>query len=497
MPEKGHYLAIIDAGTTGARSVIFDPQGNLKAMSYKEYPEKRQPPGVSEQDPPMWWSSSASTMKEVLKKASISPKEIAALSVSTQRATTIAVDKDGNHLLPGITWMDSRTSPLIEPLKKKITRPTGWWTNSSLSKILWIKENHPGIFEKTYKFIQVDAYLYHKLTGKIVTDYSNAIYGIIDTNTMSWSQELADAAGVPIDKWPDIHAPGTPLGEVTSRAAEETGLIAGLPVIMGGADVQCSALGLGMTGPGPAKATTGTGTFVVTVLEGKPIFDPGGNLFTNPYVIKDKWILEGALPGTGLLLKWFKDQFSTYEVNKAKESKIDPYDFLVEEAKSIDACAGGLLIVPLFTFAKGAIHGLSFGHTRKHIARAILECNAFAIRFYLTLMETMKMKSSEIRVDGGGSKSNLWNQIICDVNGKTVVVPKVTEGSSLGAAILAATGASIYKSVDEAIKNMVHFVDKKEPDRECLKAYNKMYTTFQNLLMTTYLGKRVTGEITL
>jgi sugar (pentulose or hexulose) kinase len=110
-------------------------------------------------------------------------------------------------------------------------------------------------------------------------------------------------------------------------------------------------------------------------------------------------------------------------------------------------------------------------------------------------METMKAKCNEIRVDGGGSKSSLWNQIICDVNGKTVVVPKVTEGSALGAAILAATGVSTYKSVDEAIKNMVHFVDKKEPDKECLKAYNKMFTTFQNTVMTTYLSKRLTGDI--
>ncbi|WXG47486.1 MAG: FGGY family carbohydrate kinase [Candidatus Atabeyarchaeum deiterrae] len=495
MPEKGHYLAVIDVGSTGARSAIFDPQGNLKGMSYKEYPEKRQPPGVSEQDPPMWWSNATSTMKEVLKKTNTVPKEIAALCVSTQRATTVAVDKDGNHLIPGITWMDSRTSPSIEPLKKKITRPTGWWTNSSLSKILWIKDNHPGIFNKTYKFIQVDGYLYHRLTGKIVTDYSNAIYGIVDMNTMSWSQELADTAGVPMEKWPDIYPSGTVLGEVTGKAAEETGLTAGLPVVMGGGDVQCSALGLGITGPGPAKATTGTGTFVVSVLEGKPVFDPGGNLFTNPHVLKGKWILEGAMPGTGLLLKWFKDQFSTFEVNKAKENKVDPYDYIVEEAKTIAPCSSGLLVVPLFTFAKGAIHGLSFGHTRKHVARAILECNAFAIRFYLTLMETMKAKAGEIRVDGGGSKSGLWNQIICDVTGKPVVIPKVTEGSALGAAILASMGISIHKSADEAIKSMVHFVDKKEPDAECIKAYNKMYATFQNLVMTTYLAKRVTGEI--
>jgi sugar (pentulose or hexulose) kinase len=497
MPERGNYVAVIDVGTTGARSAMFDAQGNLRGMSYKEYPEKRQPPGVSEQDPPMWWSNATVTMKELLRNSKIQPKEIMALSVSTQRATTVAVDKDGNHLLPGITWMDSRTSPSIEPLKKKINRPIGWWTNSSLSKILWIKDNHPGIFDKTYKFIQVDGYLYHRLTGKFVTDYSNAIYGIIDINTMLWSQELADTTGVPIEKWPDIHAPGTMLGELTGKAAEETGLTAGMPVVMGGADVQCSALGLGMTAPGPAKATTGTGTFVVSVLEGKPVFDPGGNLFTNPHVIKGKWILEGAMPGTGLMLKWFKDQFSTYEVNRAKEAKVDPYDYLVEEAKAVDPCAGGLMIIPLFTFAKGAIHGMSFGHTRKHLARAILESNAFAIRFYLTLMETMKTKSNEIRVDGGGSKSSLWNQIISDVTGKTVVVPNVTEGSSLGAAILAFNGVSIYKSADEAIKNMVHFVDKKEPNTECLKVYNKMYTTFQNLLMTTYLGKRATGDITI
>jgi sugar (pentulose or hexulose) kinase len=495
MSEKGHYLAVIDAGTTGVRSVVFDPQGNIKGISYKEYPEKRLAPGVSEQDPPTWWNNAKLTMKDVLKKSNISPKEIAAVSVTTQRATTLAVDKEGNHLVPGLAWNDARTSPSVELLKKKITRSPAWWSTCSLSKILWIKDNQSAIFNKTYKFIQVDGYLYHRLAGKIVTDCSNAIYGIVDTNTLEWSQELADAAGVPIEKWPDIHQSGTALGEVSAKAAEETGLTAGTPVVMGGGDVQCSALGLGLIGPGPTKATTGTGTFVVSVLEGKPIFDPAGYLFTNPHVIKGKWILEGGLPGTGLLLKWFKEQFSTHEVHKANEMKIDPYDFIVEEAKDTSPGAGGLLIIPLFNFAKGTIYGLSLGHTRKHFARAILESNAYGIRFYLALTETLKVKSNEIRVDGGGAKSSFWNQIQSDVTGKPVIVPKVTEGSSLGAAMLAALGVSMYKSVDEAIKKMVHFVDRKEPSKECSKVYDKMFNAFQAQLISVYLGKRVTGDI--
>jgi xylulokinase len=495
MSGKGHYLAVIDVGTTGARSAIFDPQGNLKAISYRKYAEERQPPGVSEQDPSMWWSSACYTMKEVLKKSSIPLKEIAAVSVSSQRATTIPVDRDGNPLMRGITWMDPRTSRAIEQLKKKINRPTAWWTNSSLSKILWIKDNRQGIFDKTYKFIQVDGYLYHKLTGKIASDYSNAFYGIIDLNTMSWSQELADAAGVPIEKWPDIHPSGTPLGELTSKAAEQTGLTAGLPVIMGGGDVQCSTLGLGITAPGPAKATTGTGTFVHLALEGKPVFDPVALVFTQPHVIKGKWVLEGPLPGTGFLLEWFKDQFSAYEVGKAGETKVDPYDYLINEAKTVDPGANGLVIVPLFTFAKGAIHGLSFGHTRKHVIRAVLEGSAYAIRFYLGLMEMMKFTCSEIRVDGGGSKSSFWNQIISDVTGKPVVVPKTTECSALGAAMLAAVGASIHSSFDEAIKNMVHFVDRKEPVKECQQVYDKMFPIWRTLTLAAYSSKRVTGEI--
>jgi sugar (pentulose or hexulose) kinase len=495
MSEKGHYLAVIDVGSTGTRSVIFDPEGNLKGISYSEYPNTPQPAGVSEQDPTMWWSFARSTMKENLKKTRINPKEIAALSICVQRSTTLPVDKDGNHLLPALTWMDSRTSPSIEPLKKKIAKPSWWWTNCSMPKILWIKDNHPGIFDQTYKFLQVDSYLYHRLTGRFVTDYTNAAYGVLDYNTMTWSQELADASGVPIEKWPDICASGMPVGELTNKAAEEMGLVPGLPVVIGGGDVQCSALGLGMTGPGPAKVTTGTGTFVVSLLEGKPIFDPGGNLFTNPYVIKGKWVLEGPMPGTGLLLKWFKDQFSTHEVQKASERKVDPFDYIVEEAKDASPGAGGLLIIPLFTFGKGAMLGLSFGQTRKYVARAILECNAYVVRFWLTMMEVLKVKSSEIRVDGGGAKSSFWNQIQSDINGKPVVVPKVTEGSSLGAAMLAAVGVSMHKSIDEAIKKMVHFVDRKEPNKEHSKVYDKMYSAFQTQLMTVYLGKRVTGDI--
>ncbi|MHA1298986.1 MAG: FGGY-family carbohydrate kinase, partial [Candidatus Helarchaeota archaeon] len=300
---------------------------------------------------------------------------------------------------------------------------------------------------------------------------------------------------IPLDKWVDIYESGKVIGELTPEAANDLGLPKGLPVIMGGADQQCAALGLG-TKVGEIKATTGTGTFVDAITD-KPVYDKANILFTIPHVIKGQWSLEGAMPGTGAALKWFRDNFSEKQCIDAEQQNIDAFKILEEEAKEVPAGSGGLLIIPLYSFMKATIHGLCFGHSRNFWIRSIMESAALSMRLYLDLIQPMTQKVTEIKIDGGATKSQLWTQIQADVTEKTVLIPKVVDGAAVGAAILGFIGTGNFNSIEDAVKNMVKFVDKREPNKANKKVYKKLFRVFQSEIMQIHTKKRITGKITI
>ncbi|MHA1380761.1 MAG: FGGY-family carbohydrate kinase [Candidatus Helarchaeota archaeon] len=481
-------ILIFDVGTTGARSIIFDVNGNEIARSYVEYPKEKQPPGVSEQDPQMWWEAIKTTCKDVVKIARIVPKDLVGISACFFRATTAAIDKEGNVLYPAITWMDERKSESAEKLYDSIGE-----LRRAINKILWIKDNKPDIFEKTHKFIQPDSYIYKKLAGVFATDYSNAAYGVLDYDSLKLSDELTEKFGIPMDRWVDVHESGKVIGELTSDAANELGLTKGIPIVMGGADQQSAALGLG-TMIGEIKATTGTGTFVDAVTE-KPVYDQSQNLFTLPHVVKGQWVLEGAMPGTGAALNWFRDNFSEKQCIDAEAKKVSAFKILEEEAENVPAGSGGLLIIPLYSFMKATVHGLGFGHSRGFWVRSIMESAALSIRLYLGFIEPMTNKVKSLKIDGGSARSDLWTQIQADVTGKTVLIPKVIDGAAMGAAILGYLGTGNFGTIGDAVKNMVKFIGKKEPNPANKKIYKKLFRVFETETITIHQKKRITGKI--
>ncbi len=473
------FIAVFDVGTTVVRSIIFSLNGFSLGSSYEEYPTISETPGQSEQIPEKWWESACRTMQCALKEARISPSDIAAVSVCTQRATVFPVNKRGEALYRALTWMDSRISPSAKMLKEKIGQ------RESLNKILWIKDNFPSVFKETFKFLFVDSYFYFKLAGVFVSDRSNAFYGPFNVERLCWDDELAEEIGTPLDKWVDVQPSGTIIGEVTEAAAKETGLKAGIPVVIGGGDQQCSCVGVGAVKPGLTKVTTGTGTFVDVPID-KPIYDPLGILFTLPHVIEGKWMLEGVIPGTGGILRWFRDNFGHLEKEVAEAIEVDAYSILEDEAETVKPGSDGLLVIPLFNFGKGSIHNLSFSHSRKHIVRAIMECNGFGIRGILEMISGMGVPVDELRIDGGGARSKLWRQIQADITGKRVAVPQLEEAGALGAAILAAKGVGLFRSLEDAVKTMVKIVEIREPNFENKRIYDEIHPVFMKILLSSY-----------
>ncbi len=483
-------ILVFDIGTTGARTIIFNNEGKILVKEYKEYPYIRQPPGISEQNPMLWWNTIKETCNKVVKNKNININNVIGICATFHRATTTIIDKDGNILHPALTWMDEREVSDLKEFQKE------GGLRRAIPKLLWLKNNKPDLFKKAWKIIQPDSFIYYKLCGKIITDPSNGIYGILDMNTLKWDEKLAEAFEIPIDLWPEIDKSGTIIGELTDEAKKELGLNKKLPIVLGGGDQQCSALGLGVINTNQVKITTGTGTFVDFVVD-KPKEVAGDfPLFSLPHVVEDKWVLEGAIPGTGAALKWFKDNFSQLQIIESEKKNIDVYEILSSEAESIPIGSEGLLFIPLYIFRKGTIHGLSFNHTRAHFVRAIMESAALSAQMYLSLIEGIAgYKSTEVRVDGGAINSPLWCQIFADVLKKKILIPEVKDGAALGASILGFYGCKYYNSINDAVNNMVHFIETKEPIKENNKIYKKLIRVFMPTLLEILNKKRVTGNL--
>ena len=444
--------------------------------------------GVSEQDPMMWWTATKNTCNQVVKRINVN--DVIGISGGILRVNATIIDKNGEILHPAMLAMDERGMDFQAEEGLRLSIP----------KILWLKNEKPEIFNKVYKIIFPDTYIYMNLCGKdyCITEPTNGIYGIMNMNTLDWDTNLASKYDLPVDLWPELRTPGEVISELSSKAAGELGLKSNIPVVLGGGDQQCSALGMGVINPGQAKVTMGTYTFVNYVTGNEPakIVTEEIPIFPIPHVIKGKWMLEGAMPGTGIALKWFKDNFSQLQIKECEEKNLNVYDILIKEAEEVSPGSEGLLFVPLQMFRKGTIHGLGWNHTRAHMIRAIMESAALSAQMYLGMVEAIgRAKTTEIKADGGGMHSDLWAQILSDVMDKKILIPEIKDCSALGAAILGYYGLKKYNSIDNAIEKMVRFEKEFNPIKANVKVYKKLNRLFMPTVLDIYQKKRVTKNL--
>ena len=484
-------ICVFDVGTTGTRTVIFDSNGKEIAKAYEEYVIPSQSVGISEQDPKVWWNAIKNTTNKVVRSGKFNPNDIIGVSGSFARATVTLLDNNGEILHPALTWMDERE---ITDAKGHIDEIV---LRNSIPKLLWLKKNKPELFAKTFKILCPDSYTYMKLCGEFVTDPSNAISGILNLKTLMLDEDLADAYEMPIDLWPEVHEPGKVIGELSSEAAHDLGLKQNTPIILGGGDQQCAALGLGVIENGQAKVTIGTGTFVDLVID-EPLRSSveGIPIFTFPHLIKGKWMLEGVMPGTGTMFQTYARNFSQLQIKQSEELSTSVYDILTNEAEKAPPGSNGLLFVPLYIFKKGTIHGLGWHHGRPHFARAIMESAALSGNMYLGMIEAIAgVQTTEVKADGGGMNSDLWAQIFSDIMNRKILIPENKDGGALGAAVLGFYGTRTHNSISNAIKNMCRIVIEKVPIKENVKAYKKLVRLFMPTVLETNEKKRVTKDL--
>nr|MDO8108951.1 xylulokinase [Candidatus Sigynarchaeota archaeon] len=492
-----HVMAL-DLGTTGTRAVLFDEKGEMKGSAYKEWASFYPSPAEVEQDANAWWTSTRDMIGEVLKKTKVATKDIKALAVTNQRETIVPVDKDGNPLANAIVWQDRRTGNECDFIRDKIGKDKVYKIAGltidpyfSASKILWFKNNRPDVYKKAAKFLLVHDFIVQKLTGKFVTDHSNAARTMLfDITARRWSDELLAGMGIDRDKLPEVSPPGKLIGPVLPGAG--TGLDKGTIVVAGAGDQQCAALGVGVTEKGRVKCTMGTGTFLLAYSSSVKL-DPKTRVLCSCAAIEDSYVVEASMFSTGSLLRWARDTLGHAECDEAAAVNQTPYQVIDGKAEKSPIGSNGLLFLPFIVGAgapywnpdaRGTLFGLAAGHQRSDIYRSIMEGTSFDVKKNLDVFKEMGLAPSELRITGGGSRSGIWSQILSDACAVPCIRPQYEESTAVGAALLASVGAGLYKDIAKAANDFIVIKARFQPDKKAQEKYQKIMGVYTKLYDT-------------
>lgn len=488
------YVLAIDNGTQSVRALIFDLNGQLIAKSkvpLEAYFSVN--PGWAEQHPDYYWNSLCQACQQLWQMIDFPRAHIAAVALTTQRATVINLDKQGNPLRPAIVWLDQRRVDDIAPMggiwDKLITLSGQGDTLNyfrSQAECNWIAQQQPDIWQHTHKYLLLSGYHTYKLTGRFVDSVAAQVgYLPFDFKRFRWAG-MADwkwqALSIRRQQLPELVPPGQTLGRISDKAADETGIPAGLPLISAGADKACEVIGSGCLTPDMGSLSYGTtATFNTTnprYLETIKMVPP------YPAAIPGAYNTEIIVQRGYWMVNWFRKEFGQREELQAKERGIEPERLFDELLKEVPAGSMGLMLQPYWSpgvrqpgpEAKGAIIGFGDVHTRAHIYRAIIEGLAYALREGKEKVEQRSgVKIKTLRVSGGGSQSDEAMQITADIFGMPAERPHTYETSGLGAAINAAVGVGLYPDHATAIQQMTHRGDTFHPNAANRRLYDKLY----------------------
>jgi xylulokinase len=495
----GKVILAHDFGTTGNKASLYDLEGRLVGSCYRPYPTHYPQPGWAEQSPDDWWQALIDSTRVVLSESGTSASDVLGVSFSGQMMAAIPVDRDGN-VLQGRTmlWADHRSVAQAEAIKAKIDWADFYHATGAgmeiplypIAKILWLKENQPEVYARTYKFLGAKDILVLRLTGRFVTDFSDASNtAMLDIRRKEWASEMIGEVGIDVGRLSDEILPShTLVGEIGKQAAEETGLVEGTPVVLGGGDVACAALGAGVIHGGTAYNYIGSASWLAIASEA-PIFDDTMRPFSLCHVVPDRYVVQLAMFSAGVAFEWFRDQVCLTESSNARERGLDAYDLMTQAASASVPGAHGLVFLPNLRPGgaphnnlsdRGALVGLTLAHKREDVLRAVLEGITFNIRLMCRAMERKAgAPFSEIRMIGGGSKSPLWRDIEANVLARRILTLSAhQEANSLGAAIIAGVALGVFADFDEGVSKVVKESEVIEPKEEIVRAYERHFPAF-------------------
>jgi xylulokinase len=492
----------IDVGTTGCKAGVFAQDGQLLASAYEEYDVRHPRLGWAELDGVEVWAQVRRTIRNVVSHSAADP--VQALAVSSMGEAMVPVTRDRRILGPSILNFDVRGEEYLQGLGRALADEWLYHINGnrlgnhySLTKLKWIKEHQPDLYERTDKFLLWAAFVSFMLGAEPVVDYSLANRTLLlDINQATWSDELLEVAGLDKDKLPETAPAGQVVGAVSGAAADELGLPVGVPIVTGGHDQCVNGVGCGVIEAG--RAMFGMGTFLCAM----PVFsrrhDPAAmlelGLNTEHHAVPGQYVSFIYNQG-GAQLKWFRDTFAAVEHQQAKERDLDVYANLIaempERPSSIMSLPHWSTTGPpaFISNSSGMLAGLKLETARGDILKGMLEAIAFDLQVCIERLPEVGIEIGDYRVVGGGSKSDMWIQLCVDILGRPFVRPKITEAGILGAAILAGAGAGIVPSLEAGVETMVKLERTFEPDTRKHKFYEGRFEKYKQLwpLLKDYL----------
>jgi xylulokinase len=492
--DQSSYLLGIDIGGTGAKVGVFKLDGTPVGTGYGEYRMISNVPGQAEHDAGSWWDATVEAIRTAV--SGIDAGKIRAVGVGCTNGL-IAVDRRGVPLRSAIMLWDQRALPEVDRIRQVLdaeqvfsicgnpVAPGAY----SLPTILWLKHQDPDIFASAHKLMVPGGYIVARLTGEFTIDYSRASTTLLfDIQKMQWHAPFLEALEIPQEKLPSPMPSEAVAGEVTAEVAELTGLKAGTPVLAGCMDTLGASIGSGVMEPGECFVIMGTAARVSSPL-GSPNFD---NRFMNcTHALPNRWLSIGAINGVGSSLRWVRDTFGHSEKAVADMTGRDVYDILADQAIYSPPGSKGLIYLPYISgertpiwnpYARGVMFGLTLGHNRNDFMRSIFEGASFAIRHVIEILEVDNgMRIEKIRIGGAAATNGVWNQIIADILGKTVVNLTEIHTEVLGAAVLAGVGIGAYPDYETALGQVVAVDSEFVPDPKAHDAYNQLFPLYKEL----------------
>jgi xylulokinase len=495
------FLLGLDVGTTSTRAVIIDENGRLVASSTSDYKLITPKPGWAEQIPDDWWVASIKTIKDVLRKSNVYPRDIVCIGLSGQMHGSVFLDSKSNVIRPAILWCDQRTFKQCETIYK-IFGYDGFIKLSynralpgfTAPKILWLKENEPENYKKVSKILLPKDYIRYKLSNAYATEVSDASGTILmDIPSRNWSDEILNGLHIKRSLLPDVFESDIISSKVSKEASNLTGLTEGTPIVGGGSDNAAGAVGSGIIRSGLISDSIGT-SGVLFAHSDKPLYDPKGRVHSFCHAVTGKWHLTGVTLSAAGSLRWYFDTFGPAREIIKNFPDIEGYDLLDKQAERAPVGSDGLIFLPYLSGertpyadpdARGVFFGISYLHSPDHFVRSIMEGVAFSQLDCLSLMRDLNINSDKIILFGGGAKSSTWRQIIADILNSKVVTLNVEEGSAFGAAIIAGKGYGIYSDIKDIADKIINDVDEENyPIDENVKKYKKIYQIYRSLYIS-------------
>lgn len=479
------FLLGIDIGTSACKAALFRADGTLAAAADSAYGVRYPKHGWAEQQPEDWWRAAVTAVRELLAGAGINPADIVGVGVDGQSWAMVAIDASGAVLCPSPIWTDTRARGECDEMVRAVGREALLQCSGNpvtpsytLPKVLRFQKRFPGLFRKTEKVLQSNGYIVYRLTGAITQDVSQGYgWNCFDMAQGDWNRELAGALGLETRLLPEIHECSEVVGRVTAEAAALTGLLEGTPVVAGGLDAACSALGVGVTQAGQTQEQGGQAGGMSICTE-KYAAAPA--LILSRHVIGRKWLLQGGTTGGGGALKWFREQFCPDM----------SFQEMSEAAAMEPPGSGGVIFLPFMAGersplwnpdAKGMFYGLGFSATRRQMIRAVMEGVAYSLRHNLDAAAEAGGAVSVMRSTGGSAKSRVWMQIKADVTGSRMETVQAETAAAKGAAILAGLGTGVLRSPEAAVCG-IRAVKRYAPEERQREFYQGRYELYRELI---------------